>query len=116
LSTSGTGYVTTASSTAAEFASSGIGVTSISGPTGITVRRYPRTVPIAGVGLATHRIYYITGTGSVTAVTLAFDNTELYSNAADLKLYHTTDYTFVTSPTEVSGTVTENTPVTGEVN
>jgi len=113
LSTSGTGYVTTASSTAAEIASSGIGVTSISGPTGITVRRYPRTVPIAGVGLATHRIYYITGTGSVTAVTLAFDNTELYSNAADLKLYHTTDYTFVTSPTEVSGTVTENTPVTG---
>jgi hypothetical protein len=114
LSTSGTGYVTTASSTAAEIASSGIGVTSISGPTGITVRRYPRTVPIAGVGLATHRIYYITGTGSVTAVTLAFDNTELYSNAADLKLYHTTDYTFVTSPTEVSGTVTENTPVTGK--
>ncbi len=116
LSSSTTGYVTTATAgtTAANIQTSGIGVPSIAGPTGIVVRRYPRTVPIAGVGLATHRIYYITGTGNVTSVTFAFDNTELYSNAADLKLYHTTDYTFVTSPTEVSGTVTENTPVAGK--
>ncbi len=118
LSTSGTGYVTTATAgtTAANIGTSGIGVPSITAgaATNIVVRRYPRTVPIAGVGLATHRVYYITAGANVTAVTFAFDNTELYSNAADLKLYYTTDYTFVTSPTEVTGTVTENTPVTGK--
>jgi len=118
LSTSTTGYVTTATAgtIAANIATSGIGVPSITAgaATDIVVRRYPRTVPIAGVGLATHRIYYITAGANVTAVTFEFDNTELYSNAADLKLYHTTDFTFVTSPTEVTGTVTENTPITGK--
>jgi len=109
------GYITTASSNDSEIQSSGIGVPSITVTpnTNITVRRYPRTVAISGIGLATHRIYQITAGGPVTAVTLAFDNTELYSAAADLKLYHSTAFTFNTF-TEVSGTVTENTPVTGK--
>ena len=111
-STATTGYVTTQTTTTGNIQTSGIGVSAITAAGNVAVLRFPRTVVIPGIGLATHRIYQVTG-NNVTAVTLAFDNTELYSAAADLKLYHTTAFTFNTF-TEVSGTVTENTPVTGK--
>lgn len=113
-SNTGTGYITTATGiTVAQAASSGIGVSGITGAATVTVQRQPRTVVIPGVGLATHRIYYITANANITAINLEFDNTELYSNAADLKLYHSSAFTFNNNLDSATGTVTTNSPITG---
>lgn len=112
------GYVLTQTVSATQAASSGIGVVSISGGNYI-IRRYPTIVPIAGVGLSASRVYQISN-AVPTAVTLQYDNTELATSAAGLKLYTSSSSAFTTfdDRTLADGsnrTVNQNTP-TGKGN
>ena len=113
------GFIQTAAagSTPAEAIASKIGVVSLSTGGNVQVRRYPMTIPVPGIGLSTSRVYQIL-TSTVTVATFEFDNTELYSNASDLKLYTaaSADFAFAiaTDQTLADGsnrTVNENTPV-----
>lgn len=120
-------YVTTATagSTAAKIYNSGIGVTNIDGtvaPTTIVVRRYPMPKTITGVNISINRYYYVSfaGGGSLTALTLGYDNTELGTNSAgNLKIYKSTNalflsaldsaYTSTSTPGTSTGIVAVNT-------
>lgn len=81
------GYITTAAlASDAQAIASGIGIVAIAPNAAYTVRRYPTTIPISGVGLSASRVYRIE-VNAPTSVTLQYDNTEVYSNAAGMRLY-----------------------------
>ncbi len=117
------GYITTQGTTTTNIIASGIGVSTItnSAPV-ITVRRYPVSIPVHDVGLSTSRVFYISFdplAGTTSEINFIFDNTELYSDAADLELYTsaTEFFTTNTNRSDVTGattTITENSPVTGK--
>lgn len=113
------GYVTLTSTALTDIEPSGIGVILATSGGATTVRRYPITVPVPGVGLSTARYYYLDHTTAITALTLQYDQTELNSDASSLNLYvaandaftGATEYT--TSTTGVTLTRTTNSPSTG---
>jgi hypothetical protein len=114
------GFITTLTTltTQGNIETSGIGVTTLTGGGNILVRRYPITVPVPGVGLSTSRIYYIENSAVITALTFEFDNTELYSSATDLEVYMSASESFasftnISDETNVTTTVSENTPSSG---
>jgi len=83
------GYITTltTATTQGNIEDSGIGVTTLTGGGNLVVRRYPKTVPVPGVGLSTSRIFNIANDAIITALTFQYDNTELYSPASDLQVF-----------------------------
>jgi hypothetical protein len=92
---------------------SGIGTIAIEPTNSYTIRRYPKTIPVPGVGLSTSRIYRINP--APESVTLQYDNTELNSSASDLKLYTSDAISFSvnieqTNSSGTNRTVNENTP------
>ncbi len=120
------GYVQTASTSGDNLILSGIGVLNFgtNNASNFIVRRYPKSIPITGVGISTARYYQILGTAptpsSSSKFQLQYDNTELTSVASALKLYTsaTDAFTITTAQTTSNGsnrTVNANTP-TGKGN
>lgn len=112
------GYITLTSTALTDIEPSGIGVLLATGGGATTVRRYPITIPVPDVGLSTSRVFYIENTAAVSDLTLQYDNAELYSNPADLKVYMSPSFSFATSvnvsdEANVTTASNLNTPVSG---
>jgi hypothetical protein len=114
------GFVTTLYTTAVKVEASGIGVLDVAGTASLWARRYPKPVPISGIGLSTDRYYELGGNGALTTLQIQFDNEELNSSASNLKLYFSdsdafSSYTEIDDNDDVTFDINQNTP-TGKGN